>query len=832
MAKRLPPPAVGDVDPAAPLPEGSGALTDSALRGAFGFDKPDAWLDLARQAVAPTDMGALGPYRLIAQIGRGGQGAVYRALQPGTNREVALKRLVAGALAGPEDRSRFEREVQTVAALSHPGIVTVFGADEVDGQPLLLMELVEGDPIDRWAAGPPGGPRRAPAEILAVFEQVCRALSHAHQRAVIHRDLKPSNILVETSGRPRLLDFGLARAASQSWDQLSLDRGSSFLGTPAYAAPEQLAGDQTLVDTRTDIYALGAVLFALLCGRPPFGADGGVAALFDRIRSSAPPRPSSLVPDLARDLDSILLMALAKDPQHRYQTVDAFASDIRLFLEGAPVAAHPPGALYSASKFIRLHPLGVALGLVGVIGVTGLSIASSVLAFSLQGRQAALSTALEGEHAQRELAEAAALSAERARDEAQNQSRRHQTATDFLASTLSSIPQAARNGLEPEAKDLIDRAAARLQASELANQPEVEASMLYLVGRAYQDLGYPREAEPYVARCRAACEKLYGREHPETARAMYMEALLIEHKGRSAEAIARYSEARDILHRTVGEENLLVAMIDNNLGCVLRDTGQLEESEARHRRALDLRQRLLGPRHAEVAMSLRNLALTLAVMKRFDEARELSLESIAMTEELFGPLNAHSLHCRNYLGRILQREGRVEEALEIFVKVVDDDRRLSGKVTRNTATYQRRAVAALLQLDRPAEALERVNAMIEIADDRLADDHAGRANFRITAAECLFKLGRPQEADARLKQALALAPNLPEHAESIARRAAELRASYAAADAPAANAPRQARDARDSSTPAQTGASSPATEPAPASSSSQMPPEGLEPSTR
>ncbi|MCG3128982.1 MAG: Serine/threonine-protein kinase PrkC [Phycisphaerae bacterium] len=236
---------------------------DPRLDALFGFDRDDEdWLRTVRDRRAEPSLGRVGPYELIEVLGRGGQGVVYRARQPGTGREVAIKRISAGLFASPESRARFEREIEAVATLDHPNIVAVYGAEVIDDQPLLVMQAIAGLPFDRWAAL--AGQRRPRREILGVFVLVCDAIQHAHQRGVIHRDIKPSNILVDSHGRPHVLDFGLARLERATPAAATLTQTGGFLGTPAYAAPEQLRGLVREIDVRSDVYALGAVLYEAL----------------------------------------------------------------------------------------------------------------------------------------------------------------------------------------------------------------------------------------------------------------------------------------------------------------------------------------------------------------------------------------------------------------------------------------------------------------------------------------------------------------------------------------------------------------------------------------
>lgn len=303
-------------------------------------------------------------YEVLKQIGRGGMGVVYKALQRSTKRIVALKVLLEGPLASESSRRRFEREVALAAHLRHNNIIPIYDSGVAEGRMYYAMEYVHGLPLtDYLRSQRPPIPAR-----LRLFVKICRAISHAHQRGIIHRDLKPSNILVDGEGEPHLLDFGLAKASPLLDTNTSVS--AQIVGTPAYMSPEQTAGDSAAVDTRSDVYSLGVVLYEVLSGRMPYDTTAAIGRVLDNVAHADPTPPGSVNPQIKADLSAILLKALEKDKDRRYQSVDAFCGDIEQYLAGEPISAKPASSAYLLRKAIARHRVVVGAAALLVLFAT------------------------------------------------------------------------------------------------------------------------------------------------------------------------------------------------------------------------------------------------------------------------------------------------------------------------------------------------------------------------------------------------------------------------------------------------------------------------------
>lgn len=357
----------GSHDPEATLASGHTTSEDRFLQE---FADAHAAGELGQQSLVA--LPAAAGYEVEKELSRGAQGAVFLAKQTATRRPVALKVLLRGAFASERQLIRFEREVEMVAALNHPGIVTVYDSGiSDDGRAWLAMEFIDGDTLLQWLTHHGRADATTRIRLAAsLLAKVCDAVVAAHQRGVIHRDLKPDNILVDEHGQPHILDFGLAKAIeADDWDssKLEVTAAGEFMGTFAYASPEQVSGDPDLIDVRTDVFAIGVMLYEAMVGERPLHLEGGLSDVIQAISACEIRSPRSIDPSLNRDCETILLRALDRDPDRRYQSPADLARDLRHWLAGEPIEARRDDAWYVAGKFLRRHWLAMSAGAAGIV---------------------------------------------------------------------------------------------------------------------------------------------------------------------------------------------------------------------------------------------------------------------------------------------------------------------------------------------------------------------------------------------------------------------------------------------------------------------------------
>ncbi len=710
-----------DAETAPPAPAAPSTIGDPSLRSAFGFDRDDdGWLSVAGRADGEPELGRVGAYELLGEAGHGAQGRVYKAVQPGTGRHVALKRLGAGRFATTGMRLRFEREVRALASLSHPGIVTVFGADEVDGQRILLMEWIDGAPIDAWARA------RPLRERLGALALVCDAVQHAHQRGVIHRDLKPSNILVAGDGRPRVLDFGLAKLLEDEAAETGGSRAGrtrSFVGTPAYAAPEQVRGGPDAVDTRTDVYALGAILYELLTGVPPIDRSADLPAMFDAIVSADPRRPSSIDRALGTELDAIALKALAKEPDRRYQSVEALGADLRRYLAGQAVLAHPPSRAYHARKFAARHRAAVAAAALALVGLA----AFGVYASTQSRRFARLAREEHGARVAAEQAQAATAVAERdavaGRERADRESARAASVTEFLLETLALADPDVTQVPDMSVRDMLDHAAGEA-AIAFSEQPEAEAQVRAVMGRAYAALGALHEAEAQLAR-----------------------ALRIHDQG--------WPEGWAVAPRRDGEHGPDPGGLYGILwpyAHVLEELTDVATGKT-WARLEPLPAAIIGESHPRLAEALRAMSKGLGG----DAPRPLLDAALRAAGETLGPDDPDWLYVGDALylaGRALARRSRNAEACEYLRAALDLQRERLGPTHSRVLQTLDALTSAQIRDRRYADAEALISQAIGLLEEALPADHWSVAVFEGRLGYCLLGQGRHEEAVTLMRGSL------------------------------------------------------------------------------
>jgi len=373
-------------------------------------------------------------YEILGEIHRGGQGVVYRALQKATRRKVAIKVMREGPFAGWRDRTRFEREVQILGALNHPSIVTIHESGTASGCHFFVMDYIEGPPPDVWLSSRP----RSIEEILRLFATICAAVNEAHIKGIIHRDLKPGNIRIDEEGRPHILDFGLAKVTAQEGDKADaadMTVIGQFVGSLPWTSPEQAQGTLDHVDMRTDVYALGVILYQMLTGAFPYDVVGPMRDVLNRIVNDEPVRPSTVRKGIDRDLEAIVLRCLRKEPHRRYQTAGELGRDVERYLSGEAVAARSDSGLYVLGKTLRRHRVPVAVAAAFAI-LVGVSLLASLSLWRQAAAERDRAVAAQREQDRlRTLADAKASEAEQAREIAERERIRAENQAEQLRRT-------------------------------------------------------------------------------------------------------------------------------------------------------------------------------------------------------------------------------------------------------------------------------------------------------------------------------------------------------------------------------------------------------------
>jgi serine/threonine protein kinase/tetratricopeptide (TPR) repeat protein len=745
------------------------------------------------RTVTPPAPGALpqgeeiGPYRIVRLIGEGGMGEVYEAEQAKpVRRRVALKFVKLG-MDTRQVVARFDTERQALALMSHPNIARVFDVGTTDkGRPYFVMEYVPGVPVSEYCDTQHLDAR----ERLALFIQICEGVHHAHQKGIIHRDIKPSNVLVTlVDGKPvpKIIDFGVAKATAQRLTEATFfTQLGQAIGTPEYMSPEQMEVTGIDVDIRTDVYALGVLLYELLTGARPFNFRAealGFDEMRRRVREQEPTRPStrarelsatdpvvaknrrtdpkSLVSNLRGDLDWITLKALEKDRARRYASVPELVADIERYLNDQPVLAGPASRSYRMGKFVRRHKVGV--------GATALVMLALVLG------AAAATVGL--------------VRAQRAEAQARQEAETARQVSDFLVKIFQVSDPGEARGNTVTAREILDRGAERIR-EELKDQPLVQAKLMNAIALVYVNLGLLEqaeslhrnaletrvavlgersldvaqmavnlgvvdfqlgrydEAENLMRRSLVIRTELLGEDALDVAESRAGLGMVVSDRGRLEEAVRLYEQALPVYEKKLPPDDPQTADIVSDLGTVYHMQGDFRKAEAFYRRALAMGERVLGPDHFKVGLRLTSLGIVSKDLGRYEEAESFLLRSLQILKKVNGEDHPNVANTLHELGVLYSVQGRYREAEPLFERALATLKATLGEGHPLVAD----TLLALAELrrdqGRPAEAETFYRQALAVLEGAVGADNPGLVRTRKSYAAFLRAQGREKEAAA------------------------------------------------------------------------------------
>jgi hypothetical protein len=739
-----------------------------------------------------------GRYKVLERLGEGGMGTVYVAeqTQP-VRRKVALK-LVKPGMDSRAVLARFEAERQALALMDHPNIARVLDAGETppadaggSPRPFFVMEYIKGVPLTDYC----DAVRLAVPERLALFVAVCQAVQHAHTKGVLHRDLKPSNILVALyDGRPvpKVIDFGLAKALHQPLTEHTLYTAHEVvLGTPLYMSPEQAQLNNLDIDTRSDVYALGVILYELLTGATPLDRqrlrDAAWNEMLRMIQEDEPPRPSTRLsgsaslPSVAAqrqtpparltrllrgELDWIVMKALEKDRARRYETADGFARDVQRYLAEEPVLAGPPSAAYRLRKFLRRNRGPVlAAGLVllalvgGTVGATwGLIVArrqrdaaDAAAAAETQAKETAMTREAE--------ARDAAAAEKSAKDIALARQAELLAIMQFVETQIIAAAQPdgqdGGRGRDVTLRRALEEALPFVESS-FKDQPLIEARLRRLLGESFWRLGESKIAAEQAERAYQLYAEHFGPEHKETLASRVGVANAYSALGRHEDALKLRLELVALYTKQFGPDHPDTLSCRFNLAVSFHAVGRDDDALKLNEETLALMKERLGPDHPDTLKSMDNLACSYAEAGRLTEALKLHTEALALLKVKRGPDHPETLLCMNNLCACYRALGRHDDAVRLGEETVARLRDKLGPGHRHTLAGTANLANSYDALGRHDEALKLREAMLPIQKDKLGPDHPDTLANMMWLAVGYDTLGRYEDAVKLHEETLAL----------------------------------------------------------------------------
>ncbi|MCZ6835922.1 MAG: serine/threonine-protein kinase [Planctomycetota bacterium] len=730
----------------------------------------------------------IGPYTILERLGEGGFAVVYLAQQDEpVRRRVALKVLKPG-MDSRQVLARFGAERQALAMMDHEHVATIHDAGTLEsGRPFFVMEHVKGKPITEYCTNR----KSSLSDRLDLIMQACAAVQHAHQKGIIHRDLKPSNVLVsDTDAGPsvKVIDFGVAKAISQPLTEETIfTEQGQLVGTPEYMSPEQADLNATDIDTRTDVYALGILLYELLAGVPPF--DLKQAAFYEiqrTLREVDPPKPSTRIsaigPEglsastsgitsdsklLARllrgDLDWIVMKALEKDRNRRYDTANGLAADLQRYLVDEPVSAGPPSAIYRARKLIKRNKgLFAAVAIITVLligGVTGTTIGliSSIRA------NAALDVALESEAQQRRSAE----------ENARRAARRAAEATAVNVFLIEDLLGQARPEVNPVADNitvraLLDRSAEKIEGS-FEGQEGVEVTIRNTIADAYFALGLYQDAETHWRRSVDLLVGLEGDDDPHTLEAMDQLAMTLDYLGRSQEAESMYRRILNGWQNALGADSAETMLTVNNLAESIRSQGRYVEASRLHEENLEKRRSILGDEHPDTLETMNNLAAMYYRLSDLERSEAMFEETWIGRRQALGDEHPLTLITMSNLAVVRKKLGKLAEAEPLLRRSLEADRRIQGAEHPDTLTDMHNLGQLLLAQQKCDEAEPLISETLALRRRILGESHPHTLSTMQGLIDALQCLGNAADARELLVELIGFRRHVADEPEATPR---------------------------------------------------------------